>query len=232
MKREVIFAIALVILISAGAFAQAISDSSISDDVSNYVKSFVSEEGIKEDQIKNITQVDPNNLPDEVDIKKIEKNNIGIYQVNYADNETDKKVFVVTFSSDELKKTEKEAKNIQYLHFGYSRNSSDSSYIDTATGVRSSVEIGYVMLRPGSITGASTSMNIEGDGKVNIKIYRNGEDTGFSNRISSTDSKKKDYDIQSEGIIKYEAGDLISVYIEADGNVNWGEVVTIVETTS
>ena len=232
MRKEAIFAIVIVILVSAGAFAQTISDSSISEEVSIYIKSFVDKEGIKGEQIKNVTQVDPNNLPDEVDIKKIEKNNIGIYQVNYVDNNTDKKVFVVTFSSNELKKTEKETKNIQLLNFGYNGNSSDSSYIDTATGVRSSSDIGYVMLRPGSVTGASTSMKIEGDGKVNIKIIKNGDDTGFSNTISSSDSKKKDYDIQSEGVISYEAGDVISVYVEVSGDVNWGDVVTIVETTS
>ncbi|MBS3092032.1 hypothetical protein J4466_01290 [Candidatus Pacearchaeota archaeon] len=233
MRKEAIFAVAVIILISAGAFAQTISDSSISEGVSDYVKSFVSEGGIKEEQIKNVTQIDPDNLPDEVDIKKIEKNNLGIYQVNYAENNTDKKVFVVTFSSDELKKTEeKETKNIQFLNFGYSGNSNDSSYIDTAAGVMSSADIGYVMLRSGSITGLSTSMNIGGDGKVNIIIYRNGEDTEFSNTISSSDNKKKDYDIQSENIITYEAGDVISVYVEVNGDVNWGDVVTIVETTS
>ncbi|MBI2629172.1 hypothetical protein HYW74_03745 [Candidatus Pacearchaeota archaeon] len=232
MRKGMIFAIGMIFLVTAGVFAQSISSSDISGEISNYIKGFVNEEGIKEEQIKNITQIDPNNLPEEVDIKKIEKNNIGIYQVNYADNKTDKKVFVVTFSSNELKKTEKETNNIQLLHFGYNENSSDSSYIDTATGVRSSEDIGYVMLRPGSITGLSTSMKIGGDGKVNIKIIKNGQDTGFSNTISSSDSKKKDYDIQSEGVISYEAGDVISVYVEVSGDINWSDVVTIVETTS
>ena len=87
MKKEAIIVLGLIILI-AGAFAQTASqeESPVAQEVSAYIKSFVEKEGIKEFQIINISQVDINNLPEEIEIKKIESNNIGLYKINYAKN--------------------------------------------------------------------------------------------------------------------------------------------------
>ncbi len=40
---------------------------------------------------------------------------------------------------------------------------------------------------------------------------------------------KKDYDVQSEDIVKFEAGDIISVSVEENGDVVWKDVITMVE---
>ena len=39
-------------------------------------------------------------------------------------------------------------------------------------------------------------------------------------------------DLQSEGVLSYEAGDVISVYVEQKGNLKWSSVITSLEVTS
>lgn len=227
-----IIIICFIVLISAGAFAQVATNSDIPEEVSDYIKSFVDNGGIKQDQINNVTQINQSSLPDEVEIKEIDENNIGIYQVDYSQNNQSKKVFVVTYSTNEFKKKETQIKNIKYLNFGYSGNSSDSGYLDTSTGVSSGNSNGYVMMHAGSIIGISTSIkSLKGVGEVYIKVYKNGQDTKFSNMISATDKKKIDYDLQSEGIVSYEPGDIISLYLEINGDVNWNGVTILLEIT-
>lgn len=234
MKKEAIIALGLIILI-AGAFAQTASqeESPIANEVSNYIKLFVEKEGIKESQIINISQVNLNNLPDEIEIKNIETNNIGLYKINYAGKNVSKKVFLVTYSTNELKKkTDYITKNIQSFVFGHSKESSSSEYLEIA-GVQSGEKIGYVMMHSGSITGISTSLEITGGtGKLFIEVYKNGKDTSFGNIISPANSNKIDYALQSEDIIAYEPGDIISVYIHNTGDVTWKNAVVNIEATS
>ena len=239
MKKEVVIILALLFVLSAGVLAQTISDEnsntiskSISENVEEFIKEFVEKTGVaNQEEVQSINEINQSNLPKDIEIKNVNENRIGIFEVNYTNNNESKKVFIVTYSTLQLPKKEFSMKNIQYLNFGYSKTSKESSYIETSAGVALSDENGYVMLRTGSITGISTSLDIEGKGKVNIKIYKNGEDTGFSNMISTLDKRKIDYDVQSENIIEYNPGDVISVYVEKTGNVKWGNVVTIVETT-
>ncbi|MFA6022750.1 MAG: hypothetical protein WC781_01540 [Candidatus Pacearchaeota archaeon] len=234
MKKEVIVVLGFIFLISAGAFAQTISDGAVSKEVSDYVSSFVEKGGIDSDKITDIQQVDQSSLPDDVQIKTIDENNVGIYEVNYTEGNKSENLFIVTYSANELPKLETAiTKNIQYLTFGFSGESVKSRYLDSATGVQSSAERGYVMMRPGSITGISTSLGIkDGTGKLYIKVYKNGVDTGFSNMITSSDQKKIDFDTQSENVLTYVPGDVIAVYVENVGNVDWNNVITTVETTS
>ena len=124
----------------------------------------------------------------------------------------------------------------QFLHFGSSGEMSESTFLNTATGVEGSLEKGYVMMRDGSITGISTSLDIaeaSSNGEVNVIIYKNGEAIRFGNTIdaSSVDSKK-DYDIQSSEVVTFEAGDLISAYVGGQGNIAWKDVITMVEITT
>ncbi len=228
MRREAVIFLAILIILSTGVIAQS---NSISENVQNYIKEFVNKGGISSDEINTITPINQTSLPDEIDIKNIDENKIGIYEINYTEENVSKNVFVVTYSTDQFKKQVTAAKNIQNLYFGYSGLVDESLYLDTSTGVASGNEIGYVMLRPGSITGISSSTEISGSGKIYIKVYKNGEDTGFSNLISSDDVRKIDYDLQSEGVVNYIPGDVISVYVQSIGEVNWGNIVTIVETT-
>ena len=232
MKKEVAVILIFLIFISAGAFAETVSNGAVSQEISSYVESFIQGQGIAKNEIKEIKKIDQSNLPDEVDIKKIDENKVGIYEVNYTQNNASKKIFVVTYSTEQFKKEEISSKNIQYLNFGYSGASSGSGYLKSATGVVTSQNNGYVMMRKGSVTGISTSMGIGGTGKVIISVYKNGQDTGFSNVIEQNDAEKIDYDLQSENVVTYDAGDIISVYIESIGDVQWSDIITMVETTS
>jgi hypothetical protein len=234
MRKEVIIVIGFIVLISAGAFAQVASSSEISEEVTDYVKTFVEKGGIDQNQISDITEINQSSLPDEVEIKKIDENNVGIYEVNYTQNNQSKKLFIVTYSTNEFKKEEqKEIRNIQNLNFGLAGIATKSIYLDTVTGVKSGSDSGYVMMHSGSITGISTSIKtIDGNGKAVIKVFKNGKDTGFNNLILSTDKNKIDYDLQSENIITYNPGDVISVYVEISGSAKINDIVTMVETSS
>ena len=232
MKKEVFLLFVLVFLVSAGVFAQTFSEE-ISENVGDYIKGFVNGTGVNEDSINSINKINQSELPDNVEIKDIDENKIGIYEVNYTSGNDTKKIYVVTYSTTQFK--EKSApliKNIQNIYFGYSESSDSADYLNAATGVAVSGDKGYVMLRPGSVTGISTSLDLTGDGKVFVTVYKNGESTGFHNLILSVDNKKIDFDIQSENAVNYNAGDIISVYVETSGDVNWGNAITIVETTS
>ena len=231
MKKEVFIVFGLIFLISAGAFAETLSEGAISQEVEKYIKGFVGKRGINETQVQSVTEIDKDALPNDIDIKKIEDNNVGIYKIDYTEQNIQKKVYVITYSAEEFKKQET-AKNIQYLQFGKMQGS-ESVYLDSATGVMSGADNGYVMMRDGSVTGISTSVVISGsDGKLKVKVYKNGYDTGFENLISSADNKKIDYDLQSENIVTYEPGDIISVYVEQIGEINWSSMTTMVETIS
>ncbi|MEA3329300.1 MAG: hypothetical protein U9Q06_00995 [Nanoarchaeota archaeon] len=227
MKKSV-FLIICLLVISVGAFAQSVSDE-VTEEVKDYVQSFVEKGGIQEDEIEGVKKIDKSNLPEEVEIKEINENNVGIYEVNYTQQNQSKKIYVVTYSTEEFKE-KSEVKNVQSLNFGFARSSNLSGYLDSVNGV-STENSGYVMMRPGSITGISTSLELSGDGEVEIKIYKNGEDTGFSNLISSED-KGFDYDLQSEEVINYNAGDRIAVYVELRGDMIWSNVITLVEITN
>jgi len=229
-KKEVVIFV-LVLLVSVGVFAETVSDGGVSAEVSQYVEGFLEKGGSVDVQVDGIVEIDQEDLPDEVEIKEINPNNIGIYQVNYTEEQEAKKVFLVTYTTNEFREKAVAVKNVQYLDFGFAGSSTESGYLETSTGVGTGAETGYVMMRPGSITGISTTLTLEGEGKVNIAVYKNGKDTGFGNDISSDDKKTLDYDLQSEDIVDYVAGDVISVYIMSE-NVNWSEVVTLVETTS
>ena len=230
MNKEVFLIFLVLSILSVGVFAQESNDKGkIEDFVENFIKD---KEIIKGAEILDIVEINQTDLPDDLEIKNIEENKIGIYEINYTQNNESKKIFVVTYATNNFAKKEDVNKIIKDIYFGYSGISSESGFLKSSVGVLSGNNKGYVMLRSGSITGISTSLDLEGDGKVYISVYKNGEDTGFHNLISSDDKKRIDYDLQSENIVTYSPGDVISVYIQRSGNVEWGEVVTSVETTS
>ena len=100
MKKEVFILFGFIFIILAGAFVFAAESNqlnSISQEVQNYVKGFVEKGGINETSVQSVTEIDKNSLPDDIDIKKIEDNKVGIYQVNYSDQGEQKKVYVITY---------------------------------------------------------------------------------------------------------------------------------------
>ncbi|MEM3074964.1 MAG: hypothetical protein QW727_03425 [Candidatus Pacearchaeota archaeon] len=231
MKKEGFFLL-VVILVLSGVIAQEVTKE-VDENTEKFIKDFVKKEGINESEISDILVVNQSELPENIDIKNIDENKVGIYEVNYTQANESKKIFVLTYATTQFAKKEQiYTKNIQNLYFGYSGESEKSGFLSTSSGVITSKDKGYVMLREGSVTGISTSADISGDGKIFISIYKNGKDVGFHNIISSADYKKIDYDLQSEDIVTYSPGDVISVFVQVSGKVNWGDATTIVETTS
>jgi len=86
-------------------------------------------------------------------------------------------------------------------------------------------------MRPGSIVGISTNLEIlDGNGDLEIVIYKNGEPIQFGNSfIIDSTGVKNDYDVQSAGTVSFEPGDVISLYVKASEGISWKDVTTLVE---
>ncbi len=237
MKKEVLLSVLVVLLVlSVGVFAQELAnENSNQETIEKFITEFIEGTDLVDGgNVQSVSTVNQSELPDDLEIKEIAENNVGIFEVNFTTNLGEsKKVFVVTYATNDFKRKEIiNVKNIQNLFFGLAEERISSDYLETASGVKTGEQIGYVMLREGSITGISSSLEISGNGKLFISVYKNGIETGFHNLISTEDSTKIDFDLQSENIVNYKPGDIISVYVNQIGNVNWKNVVTSVETTS
>ena len=247
-KLFAILGICIILLLITGVFitAEANSESeqiqekkdiSVSEDITDYVEKFVEKRGIDSDEINNISQINFDDLPKEVNIDNVNDANLAIYQIDYGVSENQEKIFVITYSLEKLRTQGdlivSEDKR-GFLNFGFSRESKTSEFLESSTGVAGSLEKGYVMMRKGSITGISTNLEIlSGIGEIEIVIYKNGEAINFGNSfIADSEGVKKDYDIQSKGTVAFDAGDVISAYIKISEGIIWKDVNTLIEITT
>ena len=235
--KKILLGILLAVLLLVGVFA-AVTNESVGEEVSTFVQDFVSKRGIAPENVKGVSQVDFNALPKEVNIENVGDSNLAIYQVDYSENNQDKKVFVITYSVEKLLSqgdiiVAQDKRN--FLDFGFSGVMSETGFLETSTGVETSGAKGYVMVRDGSITAVSTNLEIiqSNPGQIEIVVLKNGEPISFGNTIS-TDSLgvKKDYDVQARETVNFQAGDVISVVAKKTGEVSWRDVITIVEITT
>ncbi|MCX6749607.1 MAG: hypothetical protein NTW17_02585, partial [Candidatus Pacearchaeota archaeon] len=199
---------------------------------------FVSKRGIDAQDVQGVQQVDFNALPKEVNIENIDNSNLAIYEINYTDGNQQKKVYMITYSVEQLRAQGDlivAHDNRNFLDFGHSGIMKETGFLETATGVETSGAKGYVMVRDGSITAISTNLEImqSNSGQIDIVVLKNGQAISFGNTIS-TDSigVKKDYDVQSNDIVSFKAGDVISVLVNKNGEVAWNDVITMVEITT
>ncbi len=211
----------------------------LAEEVSGYVKDFVEKRGIEPDSINDVKKIDFNDLPKEVNIENVDDTNLAIYEVDYDNpsNPDKGKVFVVTYSLEQLKSQGDliiAQDKREFLNFGFNGEMAESGFLKSATGVEGSLEKGYVMMRGGSITGLSTNLEIlEGTGQLEIVVYKNGEAVQFGNTFAvSSLGMQKDYDVQSKGIVTFEPGDIISVYVKASSGTTWKDVITLLEITT
>ena len=229
LKRVFVILVFGIVLTASGVLAETIG---LTEEVKEIVEKIITEKGIAEENITSIELVDYNNLPDAIEIENIDDTNLAIYQVYYEGDE--RPVYVITASNElfEGVSTASTTGEVLVLDFGYEGEMKNKDeFLKTATGVETSLEKGYVMMRDGSITGISTNLEIvKGEGEIEIVIYRNGEVVEFGNSfVGDSEGVKKDYDVQSEATVKFEAGDVISVSVEADDGVVWKDVITMVE---
>ena len=229
LKRVFIFVLFGILLTASGVFANV--NSTLSEGAKQATNAVIQDNNLSQDKIENITQVDFNNLPPQVNLTNIDRTNLAIYKIDYAGG---KSVFVLTASDKIFEKATKASSttsNTLLLNFGLPGKSSNSEFLKTATGVTTGKEKGYVMMRKGSITGISTNMEIvSGSGEIQIIVYRNGESTNFENGfVVNSTGVKKDYDVQSDNVLTFNPGDVISVYISSKGNLSWRDITTLVE---
>lgn len=229
MKKILISILIIGIFLTlSGVLAQT----DLSEELDDFVKKVAEKKGAKKEEITNVTEVNLNELPDEVKIENIDDTNIALYKVNSKDG---KPTFVITFSNKGFKKV---LTPVYYttslLHFGIGGEMNYSVFLKTNTGVSGDLNKGYVMLRKGSITGISTNLEVtQGSGEIQIIIYKNNEEIGFRNLVDvSTSGIKKDYDIQSRNIVEFEPGDSISVYVKVQGEITWKDVITMIEIST
>src|SRR3990167_4335197 len=159
----------------------------VEPEVSGFIQDFVSKRGIEASDIEKIESVDFDALPKEVNIENVGDHNLAVYEVDYNGIQgKDEKIYVVAYSVEELSKQgdiiiAQDKRN--FLNFGHAGEMSVSGFLETATGVETSLEKGYVMPRDGSITAVSTNLEVLQNnlGSVEIVIYRNGEQVSFGN---------------------------------------------------
>jgi hypothetical protein len=217
---------------------EKISASSLPDSVQEYVGDFISQKGISSANINNITEVDFNSLPKEVNIENVDDTNLAIYQIDYNNPaSSNNKVFVVTYAVEKLASQGDliiSQDKREFLNFGFNGEMKESGFLRTAVGVEGSLEKGYVMMRDGSITGISTNLELlNGNGELEIVVYKNGKPIQFGNSFVVEDiGVKKDYDVQSKDTILFEAGDVISLYVKASNGISWKDITTLLEITS
>jgi len=118
-----------------------------------------------------------------------------------------------------------------FLNFGFSGEISESSYLKSAVGILGDLEKGYVMMREGSVSGISTNLEIiGGEGKVEILIYKNKELVGFRNTFKvEGPGIYNDYDTVSENILNFYPGDVISLYVQIEGNLTIKDINSLLE---
>lgn len=228
-KKVIIYlVIIMLILITSGVFAEQIG---LSKNAQKAVDEILEKKGIAPENVESIEEVEFDNLPEQIDIKNIDETYLNVYEVKPSEGES---FFVITATDDLIQKVETEGGVTKLLlNFGYNGIMEDSGFLRTATGVDTSLEKGYVMMRKGSITGLSTNLeSLSGTGTIEIIVYKNGEPAGFRNSMV-VDSPKimKDYDVQSKGTVTFEQGDVISMYVKAEGDVVWKDVITLIEIT-
>ena len=228
-KKFVYFVVFMSILMISGVFAETVG---LSDDTKAIVKDIIEKQGVDEADVQSIEKVDLESLPSQVDLKNIDTTSIEVYEVDYGGESP---VFVLT-ASKEIEEVSAPSVSIYktLLNFGLEEESSESVFLETATGVEGSLEQGYVMMRDGSITGLSTNIEIvEGQGVVEVIVYINGEEANFGNTIvGDSIGVKKDYDIQSFGIVEFERGDVVSVYAKVEGNLVFTDVINLIEIST
>lgn len=226
MKKAGLLAIGVIIFLAVGVVATATTS------IPESVNKVVEEKGLDSKEIKNVLEVAFEDLPNEIDIKNIDKTNLAIYQVELPTE----KMFVLSFGGEKLPEVDVKDEFRQFLSFGFDGEMNESGFLDSVGGVGMSEDKGYVMMRDGSITGISTNLEVvdenSGD-KIEIVIYKNGKAINFGNELSASDKDvQKDYDIQSTGVVTFVAGDTISVYAKSSDGVSWRDVITMIEITT
>ena len=235
MKRfSIVLALAIVILLVGGVVAENSSiGATVTGDTEQFVKSVAQKKGIPESEIQGVKQIDFNSLPDEVNIKNIDNTTLAMYQIDVNNASP---VYVITASQTEFKKELQNFVGKVLLNLGLAGEVSSSQFLQSAAGVSGAEDKGYVMIRDGSITGISTSLEVENSSPGNVAqivIYKNGQVIGFRNTFDLSETGAlSNYNTVGEGIINFNKGDIISVKAIVPDGVKLKDINTLLEITN
>ena len=227
-KIFIILGIGIILLMLSGVFA----NSELPEGIKDSIKRACEKRGLKEEDIINVTEVNFDDFPKEINIENVDDTNLAIYKI---DHKGGKPIFAITASGEMFQETSVKETYISrmFLHFGFNGEMTGSGFLQTVTGV-SSKDAGYVMMRSGSITGISTILEINetSSEKIEIIILKNGELIGFRNTLNVISSGiQKDYDLQSTNIVTFAPGDIISVSVETSEKTILKDIITMIEIT-
>jgi len=196
------------------------------------VKNIAEKRGVSEDEITAVKQVDFNDLPEEVNIQNIDNTTLAMYQIEINGESP---VYVITASETEFKKELQNFAGRMLLNLGLSGEVVNSEFLKSAAGVSGAEDRGYVMIRSGSITGISSSLEVEEEapGKIaEVVIYKNAEVVGFRNTFDLSETGAlSGYNTVDEGIINFNKGDIISVKLIIPEGVKLKDINTLIEIT-
>lgn len=238
MENKKIFGTVLVLVLLLGVMSinvssQSSSDSSNSTDTNEtgapegLLENVANETGSNVDELKsnktNLSEVTGSNEAYGTDLEAFEiqgqsLGNDSVFAISPSGNvgEKDKKV------------VNKYARS--FISFGYSGQTNGSRFLDSSSGVKTSKDRGYVMTRSGSITGISSMIDDGSSGsELEVNIYKNGEEVGLRNYMTSSSGLNKDVDVQSKNILKFDKGDVLSVEVNTDNSNSWSDASTSVE---
>lgn len=237
MKRLTILAVTLMLIVSL-TFAFAAENETqikeITEKTKDFVKDVAEKKGVREEDVEEIKEVNLTALPEQIKFETIDETNLALYQLKIR-NETNP-LFILSAGGDLIKKQEPLTSSKFLLNLGLANEITKDTFLDTAAGVKTSLEKGHVMTESGSITGLSTSLEVT-DGEtgemIEIVIYKNGEEIGFRNTfIIDETGTMIDYDSISQKTIKFSEGDIISLKAILSEGVKVKDVNTILEITA
>jgi uncharacterized protein YxeA len=221
-KIALVLPLVMLLILTGGVIAET----ALSEEIQQFVKEIQKSKEINESEITSVKQVDFNEEKEQIKFENIDDTNLALYELEIKGK--DKPIYMITISDQQLRKTIEKYTNRMLLSFG-KKDLQESSFMETATGIMSSEEKGYVMIRDGSVTGISTNIEIiEGQGEIEIILYKNGKPTGFKNQFNEK-GIQSDYDLQSEGIIEFQKGDIISLRVNNKDFINIKDINSLLE---
>lgn len=228
-KPFIIFGLLVVLFLATSVVAETVS---VTQDVEDLVKDVAETKGVDKENVEEVREVDFEDLPDEVKLENIDETNLALYEVNVTGEE--KPVYIITASETKFKKIISKFTRKMFLNFGFNSEINESTYLKSAVGVLGNLEKGYVMMREGSVSGISTNLEVvSGEGEIEILIYKNKELVGFRNSFKVTSPQVySDYDTVSEDILMFYPGDVISLYVEVEGDLVVKDINTLLEVAT
>jgi len=230
--------------------------SSISDKADKYIDKFVEKKEIKVESITNVTEINLEKLPSEINIGDVKDADIAFYQIDFNDAGKSNRIFVVSFLADGLKMEKPfEPKNVtitpptkglpsqivpKNLAFRFTGEMDKTGFLESVAGISGSINDGYIMSGSGNIVNVSTDLEVyEGKGTIGITLYKNGVPTLLTTSfvidpdklIVNPDTKSYFvYGILSQGNVSFKNGDIISVYVTLSDGVILKSITTSVQT--